>query len=201
MSVILCSCAELLLITSTKRWEFERWLTDPCANSKAWCRRQLDLMGCTYVGSGASKHVLVAQLCLTLCDPMVCPWDSLGKDTGVDCHLLLQGIFPIQGWNLGLLHCRQTLYHLNYQGMGDTVLILILPCPCWVTLDKSFPTLWPLTMKWGVFVFKVYSQEFCESWHADGLVSWEGWFPPPSPARAAQVFPVLLLEGLKFFFA
>ena len=74
--------------------------------------------------------MLVAESCLTLCDPIVCPWDSLDKDTGVDCHLLLQGIFPTQGWNLGLLHCRQILYHLSYQGMGDTVLILILPCPC-----------------------------------------------------------------------
>ena len=32
------------------------------------------------------------------------------KDTGVGCHFLLQGIFPTQGLNLGLLHCRQILY-------------------------------------------------------------------------------------------
>ena len=31
-------------------------------------------------------------------------------------HSLLQGIFPTQGSNLGLLHCRQILYHLNHQG-------------------------------------------------------------------------------------
>ena len=35
----------------------------------------------------------------------LCPWDSPGKNTGVDCHGLLQGIFPTQGSNLGLLHC------------------------------------------------------------------------------------------------
>ena len=34
---------------------------------------------------------------------------------GVGCHFLLQGIFLTQGSNLGLLHCRQTLYHLNHQ--------------------------------------------------------------------------------------
>ena len=39
-----------------------------------------------------------------------------GKSTGVGCHFLLQGIIPTQGSNLGLLHCRQMLYHLNYQG-------------------------------------------------------------------------------------
>ena len=32
------------------------------------------------------------------------------------CHFLLQGIFPTQGSNLGLPHCRQTLYPLSYQG-------------------------------------------------------------------------------------
>ena len=41
-----------------------------------------------------------AQTCPTLCDPMdcsspgfLCPWDSPGKNTGVACHFLLQGIF------------------------------------------------------------------------------------------------------------
>ena len=48
--------------------------------------------------------LLVAQLCLTLCDPLVCPWNSLGKNTGMDCHSCLQGIFPTQGLNPGLLH-------------------------------------------------------------------------------------------------
>ena len=31
-------------------------------------------------------------------------------------HFLFQGILPTQGWNLGLLHCRQILYCLNHQG-------------------------------------------------------------------------------------
>ena len=38
---------------------------------------------------------------------LLCSWDSLGKNTGVGSHSLLQGIFPIQGSNAGLLHCRQ----------------------------------------------------------------------------------------------
>ena len=38
------------------------------------------------------------------------------ENTGVGCHSLLQGIFPTQGSNLGLLHCRQILYHLSHQG-------------------------------------------------------------------------------------
>ena len=42
---------------------------------------------------------------------LLCPWDPLGKSTGEGCHVLLQGIFPIQGLNPGLLYCRQILYH------------------------------------------------------------------------------------------
>ena len=41
-----------------------------------------------------------------------CLWDIPGKDTGVGCHFLLQGIFPTQGSNPGLLHFRQILYQL-----------------------------------------------------------------------------------------
>ena len=37
---------------------------------------------------------------------LLCPWDSPGKNTGVGCHFLFQGIFPTQGLNLGLLYCR-----------------------------------------------------------------------------------------------
>ena len=44
------------------------------------------------------------------------PWNSPGKSIGVGCHSLFQRIFPTQGSNLGLLHCRQILYRLNHQG-------------------------------------------------------------------------------------
>ena len=37
------------------------------------------------------------------------PWDSPGKNTRVGCHALLQGIFPTEGSNPGLLHCRRSL--------------------------------------------------------------------------------------------
>ena len=42
--------------------------------------------------------------------------DFSGKNTGVGCHALLQGVFPTQGSYPGLLHCRQILYHLSHQG-------------------------------------------------------------------------------------
>ena len=46
---------------------------------------------------------------------LLCPRNSPGKNTGVDCHSLLQRIFQTQGLNCGLLHHRQILYHLNYR--------------------------------------------------------------------------------------
>ena len=39
------------------------------------------------------------------------PWDFPGKNTGVGCHFVLQGIFLTQGSNLHLLLGRQILYH------------------------------------------------------------------------------------------
>ena len=42
--------------------------------------------------------------------------ESLGKNTGVGWHVLLQGIFPTQGSNPGLPHCRRILYQLSHQG-------------------------------------------------------------------------------------
>ena len=70
--------------------------------------------GCSY---------LVTELRLTLCGSM--DWsppgsstheNSPGKNAGMGCHALLQGIFPTQESNPCLLHCRQILYHLNQLG-------------------------------------------------------------------------------------
>ena len=44
------------------------------------------------------------------------PWNSPGQDTGVGSLSLIQGIFPIQGSNLGLPLCRQILYKLSHKG-------------------------------------------------------------------------------------
>ena len=66
---------------------------------------------------------LVAQSCPVVCDPVDCNppgfsvhMDSLGKNTRVGCHALLQGIFPTQELNQGLLHYRWILQQLSHQG-------------------------------------------------------------------------------------
>ena len=50
---------------------------------------------------------------------LLCPWNSAGKNSGVGCHSLLQGIFPTQGLNPGLLYYRQILYLLSHQGSQE----------------------------------------------------------------------------------
>ena len=77
---------------------------------------------------------LVAQSCLTLCNPMDCSppgspvhGDSPGKNIGVGGHALLQGIFLAQGSNSDLPHCRQILYHLSPQG---SLVIYSFCCIC-----------------------------------------------------------------------
>ena len=48
----------------------------------------------------------------TVTTGFLCPWDFPGKNTGVGCHFLLQGIFLTQELKPGLLYCSQVLYQL-----------------------------------------------------------------------------------------
>ena len=65
-----------------------------------------------------------------LCNPMHYPWNSPGQNTGVGSLSLLWGIFPTQGSNPGLPHCRWILNHLSHKGS-----------PCDVPLGAAFPQL------------------------------------------------------------
>ena len=56
------------------------------------------------------------------------PWDFPGKSTGVGCHFFLQRIFPTQGSNPDLPHCRQMLYHLSHQGSLISERVKSLSC-------------------------------------------------------------------------
>ena len=88
---------------------------------------------------------LVAQSCLTLCDTMDCspPGSSVhgdppGKNIGVACHALLQGLFPTQGLNPGFLHCRRILYNLSQQGYTRILEWIAHPFP----RGSSWPRNW-----------------------------------------------------------
>ena len=78
--------------------------------------------------SRTSFSCSVAQSCLILCNPSDCSppgssvqEDSPGKNTRVDCHFLLQGIFPTKGLNLHLLHWQTYSLPLSHLGSLTTV--------------------------------------------------------------------------------
>ena len=75
--------------------------------------------------------ILVTQSCLTLCNPMDCSLlgssvhgDSLGKNTGVGCHVFLQGSFPSQGSNPGVPHS------LPSEPPGKPMYLYVCVCVC-----------------------------------------------------------------------
>ena len=73
-----------------------------------------------------SRVQISATLC-TLAHQAQLTMDSPGKKTAVDCHVLLQGIFPTQRLNLCFLHCRQILYHCTaWEALIDIKMIKIL---------------------------------------------------------------------------
>ena len=73
----------------------------------------------SYENEGFSHSVVSNSLWPRKPTSLLCPWNFPGKNTGVGCHSLFQEIFPTQGSNLGLLHCRKILYCLNHLGRTD----------------------------------------------------------------------------------
>ena len=104
----------------------------------------------------------------------LCPWDPLGNITWVGCHFLLQGIFPAQGLNPGLLHCRQILYWLSHQGS---------------------PTLWPN----GLPLKQNWKNGYANHWHKSPWnAGWHGDFQVPFQLERIQSLGHRTLESLLF---
>ena len=97
---------------------------------------------------------------------LLCPCNSLGRNSGVGSHCLLQGIFPAQRLNLGLLHCRQILYHLSDQGSPWWKKVVINPSCDYMTSYRNrdcncheysslfcYECVWVCVYKASIFVF------------------------------------------------
>ena len=135
---------------------------------------------------------LVARWCPTLCDPMDCSssvfsvhGNSPGKNTGVDCHALLLGIFPTQGSNPGLSHCRRILYCVNHQGitvagLKPSVPVAIVDFEGMSDLISSCFSVIPYGVKlphdnWSKsFIF--ISNSFCDMCHWSSMLRLRGVF-------------------------
>ena len=66
------------------------------------------------------------------------PWNSLGQNTGMGSLSLFQGIFPTQGSNPGLLHCRHILYQLSHQGSPRILEWVAYPFSSGSTLPRNW---------------------------------------------------------------
>ena len=99
----------------------------------------------------AHMHIKLLQSCLTLCNPRdreawwasYSLWDSPGKNTGMGCHPLFQGIFPTQGSNLSLLHL------LHWQ--AGSLQLAPWEALCWVDCVQNYGRLLAKKKKKALF--------------------------------------------------
>ena len=95
------------------------------------------MSGCALASNSLRPHGLeLAKL--------LCSWDSLGKNTRVGCHVLLQGIFPTQESNphlLPLLHWQSDSLPLSHLGspfnFPNSILIILIPGACYLTQQRE----------------------------------------------------------------
>ena len=127
------STTYLMLLTYTKQLHFHA----ECASCHLNILRDIICAVC-----------LVAQSCLTLCDPMDSSppgssvhGDSPDKNTRVGFHALLQGIFPTQGLNPGLPHCWRILCQLSHQGSPWILEWVAYPFSQGIFLTQGSPAL------------------------------------------------------------
>ena len=103
------------------------------------------------------------------------PWNFPGKDTGVSCHFLLQGIFPTQEFNPCFLH------HLCWQ--ADSLLLSYLGSPyppvhiinvpfCTFPYYCSLNLLQVLTFSWGTYTFPQIFHPSFSIYRAQSLTFW-----------------------------
>ena len=134
---------------------------------------------------------LLSYLCLYLCIHRSKDWESLshvhffvtpwtiqsmefssGQKTRVGSRFLLQGIFPTQGSNPGLPHCRWILYQLSHKGaptyIKDVLGRTYIKDVCKDSMKAKFFSFW--TLFWGTLLFLL--NQWAEKYHW----SQEGWF-------------------------
>ena len=91
---------------------------------------------------------------------LLCPWDFLGKNIGVGCHFLLQGILLTEGSHPHLLHCRQILY--------------------WLISVGGFLIVCPRIMDFSSLSLETFSISFSLEFNFLPASSFAGWQKPTS---------------------
>ena len=84
------------------------------------------------------------------------PWNSPGQSTGVGSLSRLQGIFPTQGSNQGLLHCSQIFYQLSHRGSPRMLEWVAFPFSSYCIAGRFF-TNWATREAWESFTLNLIS--------------------------------------------
>ena len=147
--ILSCSVTDINRNTQRHRPQVSALLTGPHGHIRSWPfivasqqwhiifnTNHLESESCSVASNSLRPHGVYS------------PWNSPGKNTGVDSHSLLQGIFSTQGSNPGLPHCREILYQLSHQGSPMLAFIqplFILPIQ---PTDLCFPSVSGLIALW-----------------------------------------------------
>ena len=108
------------------------------------------------------------------------PWNSPGQNTGVGSLSLLQEILPTQGSNPDLLHCKQILYQLSYQGR---------PSGCGSVQHSPLPT---MTCAWGYkSVWQHYTYKQFENLSPKKITSTSDFTGELFQILSEEVLPIL----------
>ena len=137
---------------------------------------------------------------------LLCPWwNSPGKNTGVGSLSLLQRIFLSQESDGSLLHCRQTLYWLSYQGSTKSSILPILKN----VIQGLYQTTFPPTLSRSALFTKLSSAlgtinllNVCQTElqnHYVSLFSYQRALSPGSVNSFFLPLPTLLLQALTLF--
>ena len=102
-------------------------ITDPSSQTQPWAQGKEQPWQCNLKAGktimcwakSLSRVWLFATPWTAAHQALLCLWVSPGKNTGVGCQALLQGIFPTQGSNPWLLHCRYDSLLLSHQGSPE----------------------------------------------------------------------------------
>ena len=136
-----------------------------------------------------SRSVVSNSLQLHGLEParLLYPWDSPDKNTGVGCHLLLQGIFPNQRSNPRLLclpHCRQILNHLSHQRNPQSTIFQFLKKKNF----SNFKASWSIAPKWRGCPFGEMIEDSQSQWNKEIIkVEEENLSTPRLSVRGGKV--------------
>ena len=117
-------------------------------------------------------------------------WNSPGQNTGVGSLSLLRGIFPTQGLNPGLPHCKQILYHLSHQvwwqptprgnqlctSIKKKVSLLFFSSSSLFVFFIGLAIIYSYFIHWFVYLFYFYCLVSFEEWSGDRTVSLLSFF-------------------------